>query len=332
MHENMSFWNMAIIAVVLLAALGGFANIVVSTGLLTKGLRSEYLNRLDATQTIYQDLCTILKSNASIENYRWLGTVPQVRPWGDGRLPKGLRSESYAITNQKYEASIEVDRDELSDDQTGQISIRIQELAIRAKTHPDYLLAQLLINGATAGFNSYDGVPFFNDAHVSGASGSQDNNLGYDAATAAAATVAEFQAAISQAIAAIMGFKDDQGEPMNLGQSGFVIAVSPANYFNAVTAMSAAVINNTNNLIQVLGLGRVIQLPWLTDATKFYTLKTDGVVRPFVFQDREPLEFTALDSPGSEEGFKREKYLYGVRARYAMTYGYWQHAVLTTFT
>jgi phage major head subunit gpT-like protein len=33
----------------------------------------------------------------------------------------------------------------------------------------------------------------------------------------------------------------------------------------------------------------------------------------------------------SEEAFKREKFLYGVRARYRMTYGYWQYAVRTQF-
>ena len=62
-----------------------------------------------------------------------------------------------------------------------------------------------------------------------------------------------------------------------------------------------------------------------------YLLKTNGVVRPFIFQDREPLEFGSL-AEESEEGFKREKLLFGVRARYRMTYGYWQYAVRTTFT
>ncbi|HQE27629.1 MAG TPA: Mu-like prophage major head subunit gpT family protein, partial [Phycisphaerae bacterium] len=59
-------------------------------------------------------------------------------------------------------------------------------------------------------------------------------------------------------------------------------------------------------------------------------LKTDGVVRPFIFQDREPVEFGAL-TENSEEGFKREKLLFGVRARYRLTYGYWQFAIRTVF-
>ena len=78
------------------------------------------------------------------------------------------------------------------------------------------------------------------------------------------------------------------------------------------------------------GIARVVAFPWLSDASKWYLLKTDGVVRPFIFQDREPVEFNAL-AEESEESFKREKFLYGVRARYRMAYGYWQYAVRTDF-
>jgi len=153
---------------------------VINTGLLTKGLRSEFFDRLGKVVTVYQDLSTRIVSTSDSETYRWLGTVPRMREWGTGRLARGLRSESYSVENLKYEATIEVDRDEIADDQTGQIRIRIGELAQRAATHKDYLLTQLLINGDSAGFNGYDGVPFFSHSHVSGQSGTQDNDLSFD--------------------------------------------------------------------------------------------------------------------------------------------------------
>ncbi len=43
------------------------------------------------------------------------------------------------------------------------------------------------------------------------------------------------------------------------------------------------------------------------------------------------MEFKALET-GSDEEFMREKYLYGVRARYRVTYGYWQYMVRNVFT
>ncbi len=301
---------------------------IINTGLLTKGLRSEFFNRFENTQTHYSELSTRVTSNADRETYRWLGTVPQVREWGTGRLAKGLRAESYSIENLKYEATLEVDRDEISDDQTGQIRLRVSELAQRAATHKDFLIAQLLIAGETAGNDSYDGVSFFNTDHESGESGAQSNLLTFDAASADAPTVAEFKAALKQAISRMLAYRDDQGEPMMLSAGGLVCVVPPTMLFTATEALNATVIGDTTNIMK--GIARVVSMPWLADASKWYLIKTDGVVRPFIFQDREPIEFNAM-TENSDEGFRREKFLFGVRARYRMAYGYWQYAVRTDF-
>jgi len=301
---------------------------VINTGLLTKGLRSEFFNRFDGTTTHFGELSTRIPSTSDSETYRWLGTVPKMREWGTGRLAKGLRTESYSVENLKYEATIEVDRDEISDDQTGQIRVRIGELAQRAATHKDYLISQLLIDGETAGNNSYDGVSFFNTAHVSGSSGNQSNSLTYDAASTDSPTTAEFKAALQQAISQLLTFKDDQGDPMPIGATGLAVIVPPTMFFNSLEAVNASLVANTSNVLQ--GAAQVIALPWLSDASKWYLVKTDGVIRPFIFQDREPVEFNSL-TEDSEEGFLREKFIFGVRARYRMTYGYWQFAVRTDF-
>ena len=301
---------------------------IINTGLLTKGLRSEFFNRFEATPTHFQELATRLVSNSDRETYRWLGTVPKVREWGTGRLAQGLRTESYSIENLKYEATIEVDRDEISDDQTGQIRLRIGELAQRAATHKDYLVSQLLIGGETAGNDSYDGVSFFNAAHASGASGNQSNLLTFDATATDSPTVAEFKEALKLAIGRMLGYRDDQGEPVLISASGLSVVVPPTMLFVAAEAINATVIDGGSNALK--GIARVISMPWLTDLSKWYLLKTDGVVRPLIFQDREPIEFNAL-AEDSDEGFRREKFLFGVRARYRMAYGYWQYAVRMDF-
>ncbi len=301
---------------------------VINTGLLTKGLRSEFFNRLENTPAHFTELATRIVSNSDSETYRWLGTVPRMREWGTGRLAKGLRTESYSVENLKYESTLAVDRDEIADDQTGQIRVRIGELAQRAATHKDYLIAQLLNSGASAGFTSYDGATFFSNAHVSGQSGSQDNDVTSAALAPGDPTTAEFKTALRQAIATMMTFADDQGEPLPIGAGGFVCVVPPTMFFSALEAINATVVDNTTNVLS--GAAKVVAMPWLTDASAWYLLKTDGVVRPFIFQDREPVEFNAL-AEDSEESFKREKLLFGVRARYRIAYGYWQYAVRTDF-
>lgn len=302
---------------------------IINTGLLMKGLRSEFFNRFDATTRHFQDLSTRIESNSDSETYKWLGSIPRMREWGGGRVARGVRTESYSVENLKYESTLEIDRDEISDDKTGQIRVRVGEMAARAATHKDFLISQLLINGESAGFESFDGVPFFSTAHVSGQSGTQDNKLTSTAVAPTDATTEEFKTALKVAIAGLLGFKDDQADPMSLSATGLVCVVPTTMFLTALEAVNATLISNTSNVLA--GAARVIGFPWLTDQSKWYLLKTDGVIRPLIFQDREPIEFSAL-TEDSDEGFRREKFLFGVRARYRMAYGYWQFAVRMDFT
>jgi len=298
------------------------------TGLTLAGLRSEFFDSLQAAPTIYQDVTTRIASSRDKESYSFLGSVPPLREFGTGRLARGMFSEKYDVVNAKYESTLEVDRDELDDDQTGQIRIRVRELAERAVQHKDSLVAALLTSGHLTGFNSYDGVPFFSATHASGKSGTQDNDITSIAATITAPTVAEVRTAIAAAIAQMLGFKDDQGEPMNNAATGLLAIVPPATYLTFLEALSATIVASTSNVLA--NAARVIAFPRTSTASVFYLLKTDVSVRPLIFQDRSPIEFVALEQT-SDTGFLREKFLYGVRARYAMTYGYWQRAVKVTF-
>ena len=71
---------------------------------------------------------------------------------------------------------------------------------------------------------------------------------------------------------------------------------------------------------------KVVAFPWLTDASEWFLLKTNVAVRPFIFQDRKPPEFKALEH-NSETGFLREMFLYVIRALYAIIYAVWQNII-----
>lgn len=201
-------------------------------------------------------------------------------------------------------------------------------MADRAATHKDSEIGRLLINGASAGFLAYDGSLFFATDHASGKSGAQDNTLAPSAANANAPTIAEFRTALGSGIARLLGFKDDQGEPMSMSADGLVAVVPPTMLITALEAINATIVASTTNVLQ--GAARVIGLPHLSATDTWYLLKTNQTVRPFIFQDRESVEFGALEEK-SDEGFLREKFVYGVRARYRVTYGYWQYALKLTF-
>ena len=116
---------------------------------------------------------------------------------------------------------------------------------------------------------------------------------------------------------------------MSMSATGLVCIVPPTMLMTASEALAATVATGGENVLA--GAGRIIAFPHLTTASTWYLLKCDVSVRPFIFQDRVAIEFTALEKD-SEEGFKRDKYLYGVRARYRVTYGYWQYAIRNVFT
>ncbi len=301
---------------------------VLSTGLLSPGLKSEFFDQLSKVPTVYQDLATTIKSNKDKETYGFLGTVPPMREWGTGRKARGLFTEKYDIENLKYEITLEVDRDEISDDQTSQISIRTRQLADRAATHKDLIIAELLANGDQAGFNAYDGKRFFADDHESGNSGVQSNKLAGSAVDPDDPTVQECRTALKGALQQLLTLKDDQGEPVHITASGLNVVCPPAQYMAWLEAVNATVLDSSSNTLQ--GAARIIPMPRLTDLSKFFLLKTDQSLRPFILQDREPIEWRALEGE-TEQGFMREKYSYGVRARYRMAFGLWFHALQVDF-
>jgi len=326
------FWILLAIGGLLLWGLRSHA--VINTGLTEAGLKADFFVQLARTPTYWQELSTRVASTLPSEKYAWLGSTPMMREWIGGRQLHGIRGESYSVANKEYEAIIEVDRKELEDDQTGGIRMRAAEMAAFAATHKDYLLEQLLINGETTGFNSYDNVTFFNAAHESGKSGAQSNTLTYAATDGDNPTIAECRAALAQAMAKMVAYKDDLGVPMRImpTPAGFVVICPPTQMFTWLEALAlplAPTVSNPlgPNILQ--NAARVFTFPGLTDASKWYLAKVDVPVRPFIFQDRMPIEFQALE--GDEQRFKG-RFLYGVRARYAITYGYWQYCVCTDFT
>jgi phage major head subunit gpT-like protein len=61
-------------------------------------------------------------------------------------------------------------------------------------------------------------------------------------------------------------------------------------------------------------------------APAWYLLDTAGVMKPLIFQNRQPIRFNALDNPESENVFMRNEFIYGADSRNACGYGFWQKA------
>ena len=299
----------------------------------SRAVIGEIYHRLQVGDGSYIDRYAMkISSSQEVENYAWLGQVPKMREWIGGRQPKGLRENTWSLTNKDHEATLEILVKDLRREKFGQIKVRITELARRTLSYPSTLMSSLIANGkATA---CYDGQFFFDIDHAEGDSGSQNNDLTFAAATGTVPTNAEMRDAIMDAIAAILGFKDDQGEPMNEGARRFEVMVPIALWPQATAAVTLPVVDaNVTNIIPALKDFEISVVPnaRLTDATEFYVFRTDAETKPFILQEEVPLNVSAV-AEGSQLEFTDKKHWYGVDWAGVMGYGFWQHGALTTFT
>ena len=93
------------------------------------------------------DLSFKVSSDQASEQYAWLGQSPTMREWLGGRSAKDLREFSYTLANKEHEATLEVTVPELRRDKSGQLRVRIAELADRVMAYPAKLMSTLIIDG-----------------------------------------------------------------------------------------------------------------------------------------------------------------------------------------
>lgn len=321
------------------------------TGLSSRAIIGEFYEKFEGTfdKSWVSKVGMLIQSNQESETYKWLGQVPGMREWVGERLAKGLRVTGQTITNKKFEQTLEFDSSDLRRDKTGQVQIRIRDLADRASDHWASLLSTLLLNGdgATSGL-AYDGQYFFDTDHRyvgAGDDGGAQKNLltssevaSLNITTATAPTQAEAAIALLDSIAYMYGFLDDQGEPINQEARSFIVttgvglwgAFTAAASASSLLAASGAVIPSP-----LAGTGLQIAVvcnPRLNAWTdKFAILRVDGNAKPFILQEETKLKVTMLGE-GSEHEQKTGKQLFMTDANRNVGYGLWQHAVRCTLS
>jgi len=285
--------------------------------LLEAGLRAVFFDAYEAAPGDWERIATVVPSEHDTEKYAWLGSVPKMREFKDERVPAGLLEHDYSIKNKTWEASIAVDRGALEDDQYGQIKLRVQGLAEEAKRHQDELVFGLLKDGfATL---CYDGQYFLDTDHSEGDSGTQSNK----------GTSALSASSLQAAMTAMVKFKDDKGKAMGIVPDTLVVPPdlkwTALELLESIYAPETATGKTETRKNVLAGALDLIVSPYLSDSNDWFLICTRRVVKPVIFQSRIPVEFAALEA-NSENGFMRDQYVYGVRARYNVGFGLWQMA------
>ncbi|MCB1408008.1 MAG: Mu-like prophage major head subunit gpT family protein, partial [Rhodobacteraceae bacterium] len=85
------------------------------------------------------------------EAYNWLGQFPRMREWiGNERVLQQFEAHGFTISNKKFESTVEISRDDISDDRFGVFKPMFQNMGHEAAMHPDELVFGLLPQGFTA--------------------------------------------------------------------------------------------------------------------------------------------------------------------------------------
>lgn len=293
-----------------------------------RALSQTFKDAADSVQPFYPEIATIVQSDGRSEAYGGLGSVPGMREWIGDRQFHTLRAAQFEILNRKWESSVQIEKDDIDDAQLLKYGNVLAELGEEAAHHPDELMFELLIGGESG--TALDGQFFFDTDHVWGDSGTQSNDLTSAAATGTTPTEAEIRTAYAAARAAMLGFKKDNGKlyhrPTIRPINDFLLIVPAGHQQLFVRALTAELIDNGATNV-VLDVPKILATPYIT-ADKFYLLRTGRRLKPFIFQQRQPLKRQMKGMDDNE--FKDVKFM--VDARYNAGYLAWWNAVLTTWT
>ena len=268
-------------------------------------------------------LFTEIQSSTGIENWNWLGDLPDFEEWKGDRFLAGLQAFTLQVVNKNWASGIRVHQNDIKDDKLGLIRPKIAQLAKKARMHRVNLSMQALINGFSGTAYpdvgnglAYDGALFFSTAHASG-SNKVTTALTGDAAGAANLAAAELL------LESQMSF--DGLQPLDV--MGTHLIVGPKLLPAALKLMSSDLLANVAGTASetnyLKGRYTVLVSPLLRGTFDDYWFVADlsQPIKPFLFQLREDISSSSLEGNQGGSGdslprFQRGEIWFGAEARY----------------
>jgi len=287
--------------------------------MLASGLKTEFQKGYAGVSPLYTELTTEISSNKASEDYGWLWDNPALKEWKDEKAPKALLEHGFSIVNKSWEATIAVDRDALDDDQYGQVKIRAMQLWTTSKRGYDKELTRVIEAWTTT--LCYDNQNFFDTTHSEGLSGVQSN---YSSSSYALASDK-----LKLIISAMRQFKTDTWELAGINPTH--IMVPTALEWTAKELLDPTFVSVTTDpsKASLKWLLKVIVNPYLTNNganSAYYVMDMSWAVKPFIFQNRKPMTFVAMDKDTDRDVFMSKTLYYSAEARFAFGYGDWRFA------
>lgn len=299
--------------------------------LLVEGLNALFLQRMLGNEAadFVGRVANIVPTTKKTQTFAYLSEVPAFREWVDRRQISSLATAVYELTAADWESSLGIDMRDMEDEQIPMLGRQIMQLADQARRHAMQRMVEVMVASQT--LICYDGVSFFNDAHpaLADEGATQDNDLAATT-TGGGGTVPDLQTDYDAAHVAMSRFLDGAGQPFHGDVAPSFLWVAPPELWRNFTTLlfsNTQQNNDGNNVYQ--GQGDLAVTARLTNTGDYYCLKTDGIVRPFIFLERQPIQTTNSMTP-NETWRPTKEVVYGADARYQAGVGMWQYAISFT--
>lgn len=295
---------------------------------LTQTLLQSFFQQLDMRyqagyqrrKQFYSSYAETVPSSTKQNVYSWLAELPGLRKWVGPKLARNISTRAYALVNDDWEDTYEIDRNDIDDDTAGIYARKEELIGDAAARWPDDLMTDVLIKGTTV--NCFDGQPFFNSSHpvdIDDASQGTYSNL--------LTTTPLTQANFNTAYATMQSYRGESGKPLEVQPTvlmvppklreialeivqGSLIAQIAKNVAGSENVASAAA-SNVN-----MGEVTLIINPRLVDDTDkaWYLFSTDRI-KPLIFQQRKAPTPVQMIDPQLPIVFNQRKFVRGVEAR-----------------
>ncbi len=280
-------------------------------------LKVTFNKAFDSAPSKWEKIAMLVPSSGSQNDYSWLSNFPRMRKWVGEKVVKALEAFKYTVTNDDWEATVSVRRNDIEDDNLGIYAPQAQSAGYSAKTLPDEIVFALPATGFTS--PCYDGQYFFDTDHpVNGESVSNKGTMPLNIATLAVA-----KASYGAARTTLRKMKDEDGRPLGINPNILLVPAALEDDANLLMTVDKLEDGKPN---PYKGTAEVVVGDYLTSDTAWFLLDTSRPVKPFVYQERKKPVFVQQTDMSADDVFSRAIFKFGAEARAAGGYAFWQMA------
>lgn len=287
------------------------------------GLKTLFNNAFSTAPSNWEKIAMKVPSSTGSNLYAWLSAFPRMRRWIGEKHVKSLKAFSYTVENEDFEATVEVDRNHIEDDQLGVYAPQAQMAGHSAKQLPDEIVYEVVNNGFTS--PCYDGQYYFDTDHPVGEQSVSNKGT----KKLSIASLAEAMASYGAARTAMGKFADEDARPLNITPTVLLVPKALEDVGRALLTLERFE-DGKPNIYK--GTAELVVSSRLTSDTAWFLLDTSMPVKPFIYQERKAPVFVQQIDAEADDVFNRKKFKFGAEARAAGGYGFWQLAYGSTGT